>query len=62
MRSLIRKIHAFTFHNTKAGVFLNDSCDTQEELHMGQDIEWKSFFADDKRYADIINGIAFQGQ
>lgn len=29
---------------------------------MGQDIEWKSFFADDKRYADIINGIAFQGQ
>lgn len=29
---------------------------------MGQDIEWKSFFADDKRYADIINGIALQGQ
>lgn len=41
---------------------MNDSCDTQEELNMGQDIEWKSYFSDDGRYADIINGIVFQGK
>lgn len=29
---------------------------------MGQDIEWKIFFADDRRYADMINGIVFRGK
>ncbi|MBD5476175.1 MAG: transposase [Lachnospiraceae bacterium] len=29
---------------------------------MGQDIEWKSYFSDDERYADIINGIVFRGK
>ena len=39
---------------------MNDSCDTRGELNMGQDIEWKSYFSDDRRYADIINGIVFR--
>ncbi|MCM1121679.1 MAG: Rpn family recombination-promoting nuclease/putative transposase [Eubacterium sp.] len=29
---------------------------------MVRDIEWKGYFADDERYADIINGIACQGR
>lgn len=29
---------------------------------MVRDIEWKGFFSDDERYADIINGIACQGR
>ncbi len=29
---------------------------------MVRDIEWKEFFSDDERYADIINGIACQGR
>lgn len=29
---------------------------------MVQDVKWKSYFSDDERYADIINGIACQGR
>ena len=29
--------------------------------HMGKDVEWKSFFQDNHRYADIINGIGCDG-
>ena len=29
--------------------------------HMGKDVEWKSFFQDNHRYADIINGIGCSG-
>ena len=28
---------------------------------MGKDVEWKSFFQDNHRYADIINGIGCGG-
>ena len=28
---------------------------------MGKDVEWKSFFQDNHRYADIINGIGCRG-
>jgi len=28
---------------------------------MGKDVEWKSFFEDNRRYADIINGIGCGG-
>lgn len=35
---------------------------TREEVNMVRDIEWKEFFSDDERYADIINGIACQGR
>ena len=28
---------------------------------MGKDVEWKSFFEDNRRYADIINGIGCNG-
>jgi len=28
---------------------------------MGKDVEWKSFFEDNRRYADIINGIGCDG-
>ena len=28
---------------------------------MGKDVEWKSFFEDNHRYADIINGIGCGG-
>ena len=28
---------------------------------MGKDVEWKSFFQDNHRYADIINGIGCSG-
>lgn len=41
---------------------MNDSCDAQEELNMVRDIEWKGYFSDDERYADIINGLACQGR
>lgn len=29
---------------------------------MAQDMEWKGYFSDDERYADIINGIVFYGR
>lgn len=29
---------------------------------MAQDVSWKAFFSDDGRYADIINGIGFNGR
>ena len=35
---------------------------TQEELNMAQDVTWKSYFSDDERYADIINGIGCGGK
>ena len=38
-----------------------DSCSTQEELNMEHDVGWKSFFSDDQRYADVINGFACGG-
>lgn len=28
---------------------------------MGKDVEWKTFFEDNRRYADIINGIGCNG-
>lgn len=34
----------------------------QEELNMAQDVTWKSYFSDDGRYADIINGIGCGGR
>lgn len=33
----------------------------KEELNMGKDIEWKQYFSDKRRYADIINGIGCGG-
>ena len=37
---------------------------TQEELNMerDKDVGWKAYFADNERYADIINGIGCGGQ
>lgn len=29
---------------------------------MKKDADWKEFFSDDERYADIINGLACQGK
>ncbi len=29
---------------------------------MEKDVSWKSFFSDDERYADIINGIGCNGK
>ena len=34
----------------------------QEELNMTKDVTWKSYFLDDERYADIINGIGCGGK
>lgn len=34
---------------------------TQEELNMGKDTGWKRYFSDNRRYADIINGIGCAG-
>lgn len=34
---------------------------TQEELHMEKDSKWKRYFSDNRRYADIINGIGCDG-
>lgn len=41
---------------------MNNFCDVQEELNMRQDIEWKEFFSDDERYADVINGLVCGGR
>ena len=44
----------------KAGGFLYDSCQRQEEK-MEKDFVSSSFFSDNERYADIINGIGCDG-
>ena len=35
---------------------------TQEELNMDKDTVWKKYFSDNRRYADIINGIGCRGK
>lgn len=34
----------------------------REEWYMDKDVCLKAFFSDDKRYADVVNGIGFQGK
>ena len=29
---------------------------------MGKDVKWSGFFEDNRRYADIINGVICKGQ
>lgn len=41
---------------------MNEFLRSQEELNMKKDADWKEFFSDDERYADIINGLACQGK
>ena len=48
-------------HTIEAGVFGKSTPAIQEELNMEKDIGWKLYFADNERYADIINGIGCGG-
>ena len=41
---------------------MKGSCNAQEEFNMVRDLQWKEYFSDDERYADIINGIACRGR